>query len=98
MKYKCNVCIKNDPCILQFKNGEIGTPGKCPFEAALIPDWKKVKEHLEELKKLAEDEPSQLEGYKQYLKRIAEGHRPGCALDMVEEYAACRCGVDKENI
>jgi len=55
MKYKCNVCIKNDPCILQFKNiGEISTPGKCPFEAALIPNWKKVKEHLEDLKKLAE--------------------------------------------
>lgn len=53
---------------------------------------------LEELKKLAEDEAIQQEGYRQYLKRRSEGHRPGCALDMVEEYAACRCGMDKENI
>jgi hypothetical protein len=53
---------------------------------------------LEELKKLAEEDRSRMEDYWKYKKLRSEGHRPGCALDMVELYAACRCGIDKDNI
>ncbi len=35
-------------------------------------------------------------GLKEYYRLRLEGHRPGCALDMEEIYAPCRCGVHKD--
>lgn len=35
-------------------------------------------------------------GLKQYYRRRMEGHTSGCALDMIENYIPCRCGVDKD--
>ena len=35
-------------------------------------------------------------GLKEYYRLRMEGHTPGCALDIEENYANCRCGQDKD--
>jgi hypothetical protein len=42
MIFKCNLCYKNDPCILNFKKIGDFLPTKCPF-SLICAEWKKVR-------------------------------------------------------
>ena len=41
-------------------------------------------------------ETTSLPSLKKYYRLRMEDHTPGCALDMIENYAPCRCGIDKD--
>ena len=35
---------------------------------------------------------------KKYYRLRMEGHNPMCAINMIETFDACSCGIDKENV
>jgi hypothetical protein len=51
MKYVCNQCFKNDPCILEFKKEGDNAPTLCPFEPGNEDvEWILVKEKIDKEK------------------------------------------------